>query len=185
MTAKDILYVWYKGEKSIVLSPKLSLKDFLVDNVETHGVEVEEGSKTYSSLIVQLIFQRSGSFRFVFLFSSILVFISWLGFFLDSELTTEKILLFLIPEVASIAMFFCIRTVFLPNLPYLCAIEIYIFFCAVMIFFTSIQFVTKHILNMFKDGPDEKHYRLFDCLSKLSFPVVFVIFQIWFWSFGY
>ena len=75
MTAKDILYVWHKGEKSIVLSPKLSLKDFLVDNVENHGVEVEEGSKTYSSLIVQLIFHRSGSFSFVFLFSSILVFI--------------------------------------------------------------------------------------------------------------
>jgi hypothetical protein len=156
-----------------------------VDDVETHGVEVEEGSKTYSSLIVQLTFHRSGSFRFIFLFGSILVFISWLGFFLDSKLTAEKILLFLIPEVASIAMFFWIKTIFLQNSPYFCAIEVYIFFCAVMIFLTSIQFITKHILNMFKDGYDEKNFILFDSLSKFAFPAVFVLFQIWFWVFGY
>jgi hypothetical protein len=183
MTDKDILYVWHKvkGEKSVILSPKLSLADFTVEDTRTEGVEVEKGSKTYSSLIVQLTFLRSGNFSLVFLLSSILVFISWFGLFLDEKLTTEKILLFLIPEVVSISIIFWIRTMFLLSAPYVSSIECFIIFCAVMIFFTSIQFVAIYILN---NCNSESGARILDWLSKIAFPVVFVVFQSWFWVSG-
>ena len=185
MTSSDILDVWRKEEESITINPEPSLARFSVEDVEIKGVEAQTGlgSQFFSSLILQLSFRRSESFSYIFIFSSILVVIAMAGLFLPFKLTTEKTLLLLIPQVSAMALIFWVRTYLLPNTSSLTCIETFTLFSSLLIFFMVIFFLTKLLLNSFKiidcSGSESN---VPDCLAKCLFPVIFLIFQIWFWA---
>ena len=182
MTSTDILYFWRKGEDSITINPQPALGDFTVEDIELTGVESE--SLLYSSsLNVDLGFARSYRYGFIFLFSSLLFIVAMSGLFLHSKLTIEKTLLILIPLVVSFGIIFWVRSFLIPGCSSVTSMEQFIIICACFIFFMFLYFVTTTLLSSVTviDCTGSK-FTVFDSLVKCLFPVIFVIFQIWFWA---
>jgi len=196
-TFSDIVYQWGSGDG--IWGEVLSVPGYTVLG-QDHGVSP---TQHYSGLVVtiQLARQPGHSIRYHFIPAAFMVALSWLSFLLDPSKTLARLVITLTP-LLTILFLSTQAAQTLPPLSYWTAVDIYLCCCSVCV--TAAVLVTiassswcrargyRGVTTQQEDGgedPADKTgagaapaWRRVDCGCLIILPILFILFNIVFWS---
>merc|ERR1719369_1865386 len=137
----DLKFRWEDGEKSVQMSPDVSLPQFNVLGHRQRLIEVSLSSGNYSRLLADVLFTRSMGYYMiqVYIPSSLIVVMSWVSFWLNRGAAPARVGLGVTTVLTMTTLINSVNAA-LPKISYMKSIDIYLFVCFFMVFGALIEY---------------------------------------------
>lgn len=147
-SVKGLTYQWRKGPEAVLFRPNIYLPTFrLVGYSKRSGSEVMFGA-TYSTLHLDIFIARHISFYVarIYVPSILVVIISWVPFWLDRDSHARVALG--VTTVLTMTTLITNTNSELPKISHLTALDVYLFFCFLLVFLSLIEYATVGYYDM-------------------------------------
>jgi len=197
----DIKYNWGSGSTSIGISAEVSLPQWKVNGHRPRALEIALSTGNYSRLAMELQFVRSTGYYIMSLYlpAAILVLLSWVPFWINSDAMTSRVL----TGVASLVILLQVwqnTTSSLPKISYIKIIDVYFLGCIGLVLLSLIEhalitcFITrrKNYKKSMQNDVSRSRSKpcclrlapdMLDWFARLAFPGVFVGLNILYWKY--
>merc|ERR1719369_350138 len=137
----DLKFRWEDGEKSVQMSPDVSLPQFNVLGHRQRLIEVSLSSGNYSRLLADVIFDRALGYYViqVYIPSSLIVVMSWVSFWLNRGAAPARVGLGVTTVLTMTTLMASVNAA-LPKISYMKSIDIYLGVCFFMVFGALIEY---------------------------------------------
>jgi len=140
-TMSDLKFRWEDGEKSVQMSPDVSLPQFNVLGHRQRIVEASLSSGNYSRLLADVQFDRALGYYViqVYIPSSLIVGMSWVSFWLNRGAAPARVGLGVTTVLTMTTLMASVNAA-LPKISYMKSIDIYLGVCFFMVFGALIEY---------------------------------------------
>jgi len=140
-TMSDLKFRWEDGEKSVQMSPDVSLPQFNVLGHRQRIVEASLSSGNYSRLLADVQFDRALGYYViqVYIPSSLIVVMSWVSFWLNRGAAPARVGLGVTTVLTMTTLMASVNAA-LPKISYMKSIDIYLGVCFFMVFGALIEY---------------------------------------------
>ncbi|CAL4148031.1 unnamed protein product, partial [Meganyctiphanes norvegica] len=201
-TADDLALLW-KEHDPVQITRNLHLPRFSLQRFTTDYCNTKTNTGEYSCLVVNMVYTREFSYYFLTIYvpCCMLVIVSWMSFWLDRNALSARIILVGI----SLSLMFWLAAGInqsLPPVSYTKAIDVWTGCCMTFVFFALCEIALVNFLspsrgkNQEPKGDPEigkspamvfsREFLLsgrgVDIVSRMLFPLVFVLFQVMYWA---
>ncbi|CAL8116331.1 unnamed protein product [Orchesella dallaii] len=185
-TKRDLVFVW-RAADPVLTSFEINSHPFFLEDSSTDYCDAQTNTGTYSCLRVDFLFQRVPRSYIVTVYipTMMTVITSWVSFWITPKAVTARTL------VATLTLFvLAIQTAeankTFPQISYTKAVDKWTGTCLTFVFAALLEFVAVHSLLNRKEKNNlisklESLAHRFDVVSRIAFPVLFVLFNICYW----
>ncbi|XP_053400445.1 glycine receptor subunit alpha-2-like [Mercenaria mercenaria] len=179
-TTDTLRFEW--DEKSINIDKSMKIPQFYLQELTTRQCDKTYFEVGFSCVRFDFWMQRSMGYYItqVFIPSILIVFLSWVSFWLDIDAVPARISLGLLTVLTMTTQSSGARNN-LPKVSYLKAIDVWMAVCLGFVFLALVQFayVNLDVRRIMKE--DREKARNVDRVSRILFPTAFLIFNIVYW----
>merc|ERR1719427_1703033 len=142
-TMSDLKFRWEDGEKSVQMSPDVSLPQFNVLGHRQRIVEASLSSGNYSRLLADVQFDRALGYYViqVYIPSSLIVVMSWVSFWLNRGAAPARVGLGVTTVLTMTTLINSVNTA-LPKISYVKSIDVYLAACFFMVFASLLEYAS-------------------------------------------
>uniref|UniRef100_A0A914CP80 Uncharacterized protein n=1 Tax=Acrobeloides nanus TaxID=290746 RepID=A0A914CP80_9BILA len=168
---------------SVTASCPMNLQLFPLDT----QTSISEPTSLDQRLILKVILKRNIGFYLINIIipAMLIVIISWVSFWLNIGSAPARVTLGVTTMLTMITLM-TIMNDSMPKVSYVKSMDIFLLFCLVMIFASLVEYAVASYLNKNPTWKVTRKYRIspekIDKFSRLVFPLVFITFQIGYWS---
>ncbi|KAK2172085.1 hypothetical protein NP493_994g01006 [Ridgeia piscesae] len=150
----DVLYTWTHGaDGSIKMAPDMKLSQYDLVGLSAGNATSMSAGQRHSVLYAQFVLRRHTGYFLInfYMPCSLLVVISWVGFWINREATADRIALG-ITTVLTMAFLGVDNRQDLPKISYSTALDLFVGVCFMFVVASIIQFASVHYSTTFGNG---------------------------------